>query len=170
MPLPASPAPESGCGRVSREEAQRTHYAHQRRAADAQLGRELGVGNECPLSVALFVKGAGNPFNSRPTQCGSLAITGTGTSAPGATLRFTLTGGGVMGTMLGVPGNISLAPICNCTLGVQNAVHLPNPLVLPIPITPGILGVTLAVQGYGTGGTACLSTLTFSHTIDFTIL
>jgi hypothetical protein len=109
----------------------------------------------------------------RGTGCGGLDIVTSGRPFLGDTLRFSLsnTGMDLAGLILGNPAAAS--PLCaGCRLGLdlgQPVIVFPAPLGLPLPSEPILVGLTLAVQGFGVGSGPCAGPYRVSDTIDFTI-
>lgn len=110
-------------------------------------------------------------FLTRPTQCGTLSMTASGTPAIGNPVTFTVANGSLSGTLVGFPGTIPLLSVlgCNCTLGVVNGFFMPNPFSWTIPADPASIGTTVSVQGWTIIGSQCLGAVDLSDTIDFTI-
>lgn len=113
----------------------------------------------------------GQLFTTRPTQCGTLSITASGTPALGNPVTFTAANGGLSGLVVGFPGSFQLnfALGCNCTLGVNSVFFAANPWVWAIPTDAANLGLTVSVQGFTIVGTQCLGSIDLSDTIDFTV-
>jgi hypothetical protein len=113
----------------------------------------------------------GTTFSIYGSQCGGLPITYSGNPTVGNQVTITVPGGSGLGTLFGFPGYLPLSgllPNCNCILGVQNGILSSNPLTFNIPNNATFVGTTLSVQGYGLG-TSCMSFLSLSDTVDFTI-
>ena len=88
----------------------------------------------------------------------------------GQTISFTVNTALPSGTVFGTQGYLPLNSLgCNCFLGVANGVVVGNPLSIPIPANPTLVGSVWSVQGYGFSGANCLGFLDLSDTVDFTI-
>jgi hypothetical protein len=110
-----------------------------------------------------------NFFSTRPSQCGNLSISASGSPVIGQTVTITVGGSGFSGTLLGFPAHIPFNAGCNCWLGVDSGVTLGNPLAWSVPNNPAYVGLQLAAQGWSFSGTQCLGTIDISDTVDFTI-
>jgi hypothetical protein len=112
-------------------------------------------------------------FDWRDTDCG-LGIDTLGRPFIGNTVQFLLsnTGTDLTGCLLGLPAPGTV--LCGtCLLGVdltQPMTALPAPLTLPLPSDPRLVGLTLAVQGFGLGSGSCpIAALRLSDTVDVTL-
>ena len=103
--------------------------------------------------------------------CGTsgLTITASGSSVLGQTATFTVNTALPAGTIFGDPGFQSLAPLCNCFLGVANPLVVGNPLPVTIPTNQTLVGLVFSVQGFGFSGSNCLGLFDLTDTIDMTI-
>jgi hypothetical protein len=110
-----------------------------------------------------------NFFSTRPSQCGTLPITASGSPVIGQTVTVTVGGGGFSGTLLGFPNHVPFNAGCNCWIGVDPSVTMGNPLVWTVPNNPAYVGLALAVQGWSFSGSQCLGTIDISDTVDFTV-
>jgi hypothetical protein len=110
-----------------------------------------------------------NFFSYRPSQCGNLPISATGSPAIGQTVSVTVFGSGFTGTLLGFPAHVPLTGSCNCWLGVDPSVALSSPLNWTVPNNPAYVGLALSVQGWSFSGTQCIGTIDLSDTVDFTV-
>lgn len=109
-------------------------------------------------------------FTTRPSQCGNLGISASGSPVLGQTLTVTVDNGPLSGTVVGVPGFIPLNVLgCNCWQGVDQFVYYGNPFVWTVPNNTAYVGIPLSVQGWTVVGTQCLGFVDLSETIDFTI-
>jgi hypothetical protein len=112
-------------------------------------------------------------FSRRSTGCG-LGIFASGRPFLGNSVQFSLTslGTDLGGLLLGVPMP-AVTWCANCQLGIdptQVLFVLPQPMSLPLPSDPGVVGITLAVQGFALGSGPCQpAALRLSDAIDFTI-
>jgi hypothetical protein len=108
----------------------------------------------------------------RATGCGGLPIVAAGSVALGGTLTIGLgNSGGLRGFVAGVPTSAPVAPCPGCTQGVVGATVLGHQLTVVVPLDAGLVGVTLAVQGFRfvAGGEPCLGQIELSDTVDFTV-
>jgi hypothetical protein len=114
----------------------------------------------------------GTSYTVVPTACGvpvSLNHDGT-VPALGNTVRFTLgTSYPIAGFLFGTPALLPLTGICSCSLGVDGALVIANPLVLPIPRNVGLVGATFATQGFSFQAGPCFGSASLSNTIEMTI-
>jgi hypothetical protein len=109
-------------------------------------------------------------FTTRPSQCGSLGISASGSPVLGQTLTVTAANGPLSGTVVGVPGFIPLNVLgCNCWQGVDQFIYFGNPFVWTVPTNTAYVGIPLSVQGWTIAGTQCLGFVDLSDTVDFTI-
>ncbi|HEX6813780.1 MAG TPA: hypothetical protein VF384_19320 [Planctomycetota bacterium] len=113
-------------------------------------------------------------FTRRVMACNGLQIDVAGLAMLGETMAFSLSnvGSDIPGFAFGLPLPATPLLCGTCQLGVDvNGVILLLGSSLPIvvPTTPGLVGYTGAVQGFGLGSGPCLLSLRFSDTIDFTI-
>ncbi|MCA8963433.1 MAG: hypothetical protein KDC48_01025 [Planctomycetes bacterium] len=114
--------------------------------------------------------GSTNFFAFRPSQCGALPITASGSPVLGQTVRIDVGSSGITGTLLGFPGQIPINAGCNCWLGVtQGITFVGNQLQWLVPTNAAYVGLPLAVQGWSFSGSQCLGTIDISDTVDFTI-
>lgn len=108
-------------------------------------------------------------FTVRPSQCGNLPITPSGSPALGQTVTITVGGSGFRGTLFGFPAYVPFNAGCSCWFGVDPSITYPNPMVWTVPVDPVYVGLPLAVQGWSFSGSQCLGTVDLSDTVDFTI-
>ena len=108
-------------------------------------------------------------FSTRPSQCGNLSISASGSPVIGQTVTVAVGGAGFSGTILGFPAHVPFNAGCNCWLGVDPSVTFGNPLVWTVPNNPAYVGLALAVQGWSFAGSQCLGTIDISDTVDFTV-
>ncbi len=111
-----------------------------------------------------------NFFSYRPSQCGNLPITASGSPVLGQTVTVTVGSGGIAGTLLGFPGQIPFNAGCSCWLGVnQGITFVGSVLNWNVPVDAAYVGLPLAVQGWTFAGSQCLGAIDISDTVDFTI-
>ena len=110
-----------------------------------------------------------NFFSYRPSQCGNLPISASGSSAIGQTVTVTVGGSGFRGTLLGFPAHVPFNAGCSCWFGVDPSITYGNPFVWTVPNNPAYVGLPLAVQGWSFSGSQCLGMIDLSDTVDFTI-
>ncbi len=108
-------------------------------------------------------------FSYRPSQCGNLPISASGSSAIGQTVTVTVGGSGFRGTLLGFPAHVPFNAGCSCWFGVDPSITYGNPFVWTVPNNPAYVGLPLAVQGWSFSGSQCLGMIDLSDTVDFTI-
>ncbi|MCB9878952.1 MAG: hypothetical protein H6835_15255 [Planctomycetes bacterium] len=114
---------------------------------------------------------SGSSFTYFASECGTLSISPSGTTTIGGTMTITVGNGALSGTLFGYPGIVPINALgCNCTVGVWDAQILANPLTWTIPLNPGVVGLTLSVQGWTLAGTQCLGNMfDLSDTVDIHI-
>ncbi|MCU0867484.1 MAG: hypothetical protein MUC36_27190 [Planctomycetes bacterium] len=130
--------------------------------------------NSGPNNIEAYQYGGyqqGSFFSVFGTACGTsgLTMTASGSSVLGQTATFTVNTVLPAGTIFGDPGVQSLAPLCNCILGVANPVVVGNPLSITIPTNQGLVGQFFSVQGFGFSGSNCLGLFDLTDTIDMAI-
>lgn len=129
-------------------------------------GANIGANDLAVWDYGGFVPGQYyTPFGS---QCGNLPISASGIPALGNRISFSLATSNLSGFVMGFPGLQGLG-VCSCLLGVAYGVTVPNPHVWQIPNSPSLVNLTLSVQGWSFGGSACLGAIDLSHTLDFVI-
>lgn len=118
----------------------------------------------------------GATFQRRVMGCSTLRIDAAGLAFLGETATFSLqnAGSNIAGLLLGLPVAASTALCSACPLGVDllgpTVVFAPTgTLHLRIPCTAGLVGATLAIQGFEIGSGPCVLGMRFTDTIDFTI-
>jgi hypothetical protein len=115
---------------------------------------------------------AGNFYTRFGSQCGSLGILPGGAPTTGSFATFDLSNAGpVSGFLFGTPGFLNPTPCLNCVVGVFQGVTVPGPsFSWYVPANPVFVNaLTLSIQGWSFGGTACLGAIDLSDTIDFVI-
>ncbi|MFO1077474.1 MAG: hypothetical protein U1E73_07085 [Planctomycetota bacterium] len=119
----------------------------------------------------------GNDVVRRQMGCGGLSINSTGLPYLGETFTCSLgnSPSGVYGLVEGLPQPATSVFCAPCPIGVNLSGPVANFFLAgsasqAIPCSPGLVGVTLSMQGYAFfAGGPCPSGLIFSDTIDFTI-
>lgn len=115
---------------------------------------------------------AAGAFTSRATGCGNLSTSAIGTPALGETVTFSVGNpGGLCGFVAGFPVSVPVGLCPGCTQGVSGSTMLGTTLSIAIPASPGLVGLTLAVQAFHfspQSGT-CLGQLELGNTYDFAV-
>lgn len=136
------------------------------------IGHGLDNGVETFLRARLYEGLAPGGFTWRSTGCGGLAMTVAGTAGLGMPIRFELpTAIGPAGFFIGAPAAVPLAICPGCTLGTTAwTTASGNVWTHPIPNVVGLVGATLAMQGFeAMPGAPCLDAIRLAHTVDFVV-
>lgn len=130
-------------------------------------------GSTYELDFARYDGLAAGGISWRPTGCGDLQMIAQG--EPGLAMVMTLqlqNTSGLGGFLLGLPVPAQVVPGCgNCTLGTSNhGTMFGAQLNLQVPNNPGLVGATVAVQGFDIAAHgACLGQIDGSPTADITV-
>jgi hypothetical protein len=115
---------------------------------------------------------AAGGFVSRATGCGNLLTSAIGTPALGETVTFSVGNpGGLCGFVAGFPASLPIGVCPGCTQGVAGTALLGTTLSITIPLSPGFVGLSLAVQSFHVSpqNGPCLGQLEIGNTYDFTV-
>ena len=106
----------------------------------------------------------------RPTGCGSLQVTASGSGAIGSSFGIQLVNpANLSGFVIGTPTTAAI-PICpTCTQGVIGNTLLTTGYGFSIPFAPALVGATFAFQGFDFGMGPCLGMIRLTDTIDLTL-
>lgn len=136
------------------------------------IGHGLDNGVETFLRARLYEGLAPGGFTWRSTGCGGLAMTVAGIAGLGMPIRFELPAAiGPAGFFIGTPSAVPLAICPGCTLGTTAwTTASGNAWTLTIPNVVGLVGATLAMQGFeAMPGAPCLDAIRLANTVDFDV-
>lgn len=148
-----------------------------RRSDGGEPGRYLAglhmlVGTDHQLRAEVYEGLAPGGITWRGSGCGSLVMTAANEPGLGMPVAFHLAGvTGLGGYLAGLPANTAPTPCPNCTMGTTGDVTLlGSNWTFLVPNNTGIVGVTVAVQGFEIGSSGpCLGQIRASNTADLTI-
>ncbi|MCA8977566.1 MAG: hypothetical protein KDC98_22775 [Planctomycetes bacterium] len=115
---------------------------------------------------------AAGGFTVRATGCGNLNTITLGEPQIGHSFAVGLTNvTGLAGFLAGAPVSWTVGPCPTCLQGVNGSALVTSMVQVNVPGDPGLVGVTLALQGwqFDPAGGPCLGQVSLGDTIDFTV-